>query len=299
MTSINAPDIRPGTEADLDAIMDIWYANEVLDDPHAPPRPPILSDYPHLVRTGDLWIAERAGQPVGFSGAVVRGETVFLTDLFVHPDHQSSGLGARLLDRAFAGYSSLAQFTVSSSDPRALALYIRAGMQPRWPNFLLRAHRPRIDDPATDGIHAHIADVGDPMFGEWDTRISGRGRPQDLAFWVREDGGVPLWLLRGGAPVGYAVVRIQRGESGLPDAARVGPTGARRPEDAAGVLAAAAAWAAQQAPNVRLDALGAHPGLDRLLRAGFQISYVETFMLRASAPFFNPRCYSGSGGALC
>ena len=51
---------------------------------------------------------------------------------------QSAGVGGWLMLQAFGAAAGL-RCTLSSSDPRALGLYIRAGLIPRWQNFLLRA----------------------------------------------------------------------------------------------------------------------------------------------------------------
>jgi ribosomal protein S18 acetylase RimI-like enzyme len=290
--------IRAGGHADLPAVMDIWYANEVGDDPQPPARPPTLPDYPHLLATGRLWVAEQGGRVVGFSGAVVRGTVAFLTDLFVGPEHQSTGVGARLLSQALDPHAGLTRCTVSSTDPRALALYTRYGLLPQWPNFLLRSHRPRPELLLTAEIEAVEALPGDPAIIAWDAEIGGRERPADHAYWAASEGGVALWLLRGGEPIGYAIARLRAGTIWQPGAARVGPVGVLQAEEAGPALCAAIAWAATRADAIRVDLPGPHPGLAGLLEAGFRIGYIETFMLDSPRPFFNPRCYVGSGGAL-
>jgi len=292
----NHTHIRQGHFGDLDAVMEIWHANETIDDLEPSPRPPILPEYPHLLETGKLWIAELDGIPIGFSGVVVRGQTAFLTDLFVHPEHHSAGLGTRLLAQALNEYATLTRFTVSSSDLRALALYIRYGMQPLWPNILLHANNPRTKQLALNGCHTEIADPHDPDLIAWDSEISGRERRLDHAAWVAREGGVPIWIMRQSARVGYAYVRHSGANAGISER-RIGPIGARTPADAAAVVATAIHWAASQAQIVRVNMLGPHPGLAMLLDMGFRISYVETLML-AGQPPFDPRCYCGSGGAL-
>src|SRR4051812_39211734 len=120
--------IRPAAAADLPALYDIWYASEAGDDPHPPPRGP----WPwltHELATGELLLAERNGTPIGFAATITRSGVTFLSDCFVRADAQSSGVGRRLLDRLLAGQGGT-HCTVSSKDPRAQALYIRAGMRP-------------------------------------------------------------------------------------------------------------------------------------------------------------------------
>ena len=290
--------IRRGRDTDLSIIMEIWYANETADDPQPHAPPPILPEYPHLLATGELWIAEHAGVALGFAGTVKRGSTVFLTDLFVDPHHQSSGIGLQLLRQAMAGSANHIQFTVSSSDVRALALYARAGMQPQWPHFLLRVHNPRVEALSQHGMEILAAHVQDPELLAWDASVSGRERPQDLSFWVEHEGSEAVWITRNKQRVGYAIVRLGGGTVWQPTAARIGPMGVGSPEHAADAIVAVAHWAAQRAKSISVDVLGPHPGLATLLYAGFHITYVETFMLGGGKPFFDPRCYNGSGGAL-
>jgi GNAT superfamily N-acetyltransferase len=279
-------------------IYDIFYALEVGDDPDVPPRPAMLPDYPHLLAHGELTVAEVDGVVAGFAGMVVRSETVFLTDLFVREEHQSSQLGGRLLRYALGPHAGRTRFTVSSTDPRALSLYVRAGMRPLWPNLLLRAHSASLGGLLVGNLEALPTTPDDPELLAWDAAIGGRERPQDHAFWEREEGGVPLWFVRGGEALGYAYVRLRAGTLYFPEAARIGPVGARAPQHAAICTIAAVRWAAERAPVLRVDMPGPHPALGELLEAGFRITYVETFVSSSATPLFDPVHYLGSGGSL-
>lgn len=64
-------------------------------------------------------------------------ESVGYVDILaVHPDHQRRGIASAMLRWAFAAYAGAglreAQLSVASDNPRALALYERAGMTPRF-----------------------------------------------------------------------------------------------------------------------------------------------------------------------
>lgn len=96
----------------------------------------------HL-RASDLdpelsWVAERGPDVVGFLlGHRWRQSGVGFVDLLaVHPEHRRLGIGMALLGAAFAGFAvdglSEAQLGVASDNPRALRLYERAGMAPRF-----------------------------------------------------------------------------------------------------------------------------------------------------------------------
>src|SRR4051794_217025 len=133
--------IRPAVAADLPALYDIWYASEVGNQCPPPRGPwPWLA---HELTTGELLLAERDRAAIGFAATITRSEITFLSDCFVRADAQSSGVGRRLLDRLLAS-AGRTYCTVSSNDPRAQALYIRAGMRPRWPNFILDAETTKL-----------------------------------------------------------------------------------------------------------------------------------------------------------
>jgi hypothetical protein len=91
---------------------------------------------------------------------------------------------------------------------------------------------------------------------------------------------------------------LRAGTLYFPDAARVGPVGARTPQHAALCAAAAVRWAVERAPVIRVDVPGPHPALAPLLEAGFRITYVETFVASSAEPLFDPARYLGSGGSL-
>jgi len=171
-------------------------------------------------------------------------------------------------------------------------------MQPQWPNLCLRANAPAPDSlPVTDVVVVE-AHVDDRELVRWDAEISGRERPQDHAFWVRDQGGVPVWFERQGIRVGYGYARLGAGTIFYPDACTIGPVGARTAEDAAACVLAAVTWAQSRATVLRIDVPGPHPSLGALLDTGFRIGYVETFMSTMDSPFVDGQRYVGSGGDL-
>lgn len=288
---------RAALEADLGAAWDVFYQNEMLDNPHLPLPggvPPYLR---HVLQTGTLYVAEQDGQVLAFAGAITRGNITFLTDLFVLPDQQSGQLGKTLL-RSVMPQDDLVHCTMSSSDPRALALYIRAGMRPQWPHFALRLGKPKYKMPLAPNVEIIEANPDDRELVQWDAQISGRWRPVDHQFWVREQRAVPVWFQRQGQAVGYGYIRLGAGTLSDPQACTLGPIGAGTPEDAAACVLAAVNRALQQAEVLHIDIPGPHPCLAPLLECGFHISYADTFVSTAATPFFDARCYIASGGDL-
>jgi GNAT superfamily N-acetyltransferase len=212
----------------------------------------------HLIGYGRLLVATTPDGVVrGFAGALRVGAAAMLTDLFVHPDGQSGGTGAALLDGVLAG--SPGRMTFSSHDPRAIALYTRAGMSARWPLLYLKG------DPTRLGRAAVATPVSPERAGDWEQRWTGDDRTPTYRHWSIR-GGDPLLIGDPAAPIAVA--------------ARSGPA----------VLAhVAVAPDADPAPTM-LDAIatvgqpvdvylpGPHPALPTLLRNGFTIGDFDLFM---------------------
>jgi GNAT superfamily N-acetyltransferase len=130
--------IRPARRADLPSCQEVWEACSLTSDMLGSlPRPALNPFWSHELQTGELLVAEgQRGEVIGFGGAVVRSGRWFLADLFVHPTHHSDGVGSALLERLLLRASD-ARATMASSDLAAQALYMRAGMVPRWPAYTL------------------------------------------------------------------------------------------------------------------------------------------------------------------
>jgi ribosomal protein S18 acetylase RimI-like enzyme len=288
--------IRPATAADLPALYDIWYASEAGDDA----RPPLRGPWPwlaHELATGALLLAERDGTPIGFAATITRGEITFLSDCFVRADAQSSGVGRRLLHQ-LAPRDNHTFCTVSSSDPRAQALYIRAGMRPRWPNFILEAATNKLKSMPASTVEVAEAHTGDPALIEWDAAVGGRRRPEEHAYLVAQHQAIPLWFLRGGERIGYGYAQLFSPELlWRPDTLRLGPIGAANERDALACVCAAVGWAKGRAEAINISVPGPHAALAALLEARFQIGYVDTF-LSSGRPFFDAGCYVPSGGTF-
>ncbi len=288
---------RPAHEHDLRSMYEVFYQNEVLDSLN----PPAMGDTPaylqHILQKGTMYVAEQDGEVQAFAGAITRGTVTFLTDLFVRPTQQSNNLGRTLL-RAVLPQSTLIHCTESSSDPRALALYIREGMHPQWPLFALRLQKPARKIASIHEVEIVEANANDPELIRWDAQISGRLRPSDHQFWVQQQRAIPLWFRRHKQIIGYGYVQVGAGTLWYPEACTLGPIGVSNPEDAAPCVLATVHFAVQKADVIRIDVPGPHPALAALLERGFHITDVDTFMSSATTPFFDARCYIPSGGDL-
>jgi GNAT superfamily N-acetyltransferase len=288
---------RAAHENDLIQVQNVYYQNEMRGVQSPPPRGAISPALYHILSTGSIYVAEQEGQILAYAGAITRSATTFLTDLFVHPETQSTGLGKTLLHYALP-QDGLIHFTMTSTDPRAQALYIRSGMQPKFPNFNLQWHKPAAIKLPTSSVEVVEGDPADPAFIQWDTQISGRERPIDHAFWLEEQQAVPLWFLRNAATIGYGYVRLNVDSLWYSQVCKVGPLGVSSSEDATDCVLAAINWACQRTGVVYIDVPGPHPCLAALLDCGFRITYVELFVSNEATPFFDAERYIPSGSTL-
>jgi GNAT superfamily N-acetyltransferase len=295
--------VRPGLAADLPAVHDIWYRNEVADDPQPPAPGSVLSGFGYELEHGALCVAEDdAGAVIGFGGSVgwdgLRGRLTYLADLFIAPDAQSRGVGQAIL-RALPLHAG-ACCVHASTDLRALPLYIRTGMLPLWPNLWLvgdpeRGARGLAALPGGD-LELVEAAADDPNLSAWDLRSFGYARPHDLAWLVESRDAQPLWFRRAGVTIGYGFVQRRCPESlWRPGAWTIGPIGGLTPADARDCVCAATRWAAERSGAARVGVPGSHPALAPLIAAGCRLVYNETFLASPGAALADFTRYLPSG----
>jgi GNAT superfamily N-acetyltransferase len=227
----------------------------------------------HLVTTARALVVVDGGQVVAFGSAVdTGGGGRHLTDLFVRKDRVGHGIGRTLLDEVFAGTTR--RTTFASDDPRAMPLYIRAGMSPLWPCLYLTGEAPTLAD-ADRGLVAETADAARLAGLERDW--TGVDRSVDHAFWATQAEADPFVIMDGGEIVagGYGRAR-QKGPSRFLDRLVIRPG-----QDPLAPIYAALRRAAR---GGRIDAAipGPNPAVRPLLEAGFRIDDRDTFM--ASGP---------------
>ena len=269
---------RPATAADSRTCFDIFErtiddlgqrtggaANSTADDPAAwDVRRPLFD---HLAATGDAWwIAEDEvnGSPIGYARSILRDGVRELTEFFVLPETQSGGVGGELLARAFAADGARHRAIVATLDPRAIARYLRTGLDARVAIIGLHGV-PRPMTVATD-LERESIDPAAPPFDELaqiDRVVLGFRRDADHAWLAGQRSG---WLYRrDGLAVayGYHPARPAWG----------GPYAALEAADLPALLAdgeTAAAVAGHDDVTFDLP-LTARPGLDHLLSRGFHV----------------------------
>ena len=133
--------VRPMTVDDADAVMAVVAAANADQVARGvlPPPPPRTAEQTAAIRRATVrfverdgpgaWVATREGSVVGMAEAIRRDAFWGLSMLFVHPEHQSRGVGLVLLEAAL-GYAEGATVRMiqSSPDPRAMRRYAQVGL---------------------------------------------------------------------------------------------------------------------------------------------------------------------------
>jgi GNAT superfamily N-acetyltransferase len=131
-------EIRPMTTPDSQAaVQTTWLAMEsmipaeFLPDPATRIRRGLLRNE-HVLATdpGGSFVADAGGAIIGVGMAIMREGVWILSQLAVHPEHQARQIGRRLLDATlqYGGDAVRGRLIASSSDPRAMRRYRRAGL---------------------------------------------------------------------------------------------------------------------------------------------------------------------------
>jgi GNAT superfamily N-acetyltransferase len=239
--------IRPATLVDVDAIVAVLHANDEkhLDDAYVG----------HLLASGHVVVAVVGEQLIGVAATIERGGVTHIADLYVDPSHHGGGVGGKLLSALDPARTPCTTF--SSSDPRALPLYMRAGLVPWWP-LLYLAGRPSRPLPAPFTVER--ASVGDVM--AIDAMVFA-GRGADHSYYANLPG-VLSFIVRDGSravAAGYT-------QNGVIEMLSI-VAGA----DAANAVTSVISFLADSGPGPVMIALpGPHPSVRVVLGAGIPIT---------------------------
>ena len=221
--------------------------------------------FDHLAATGDGgWIAELDGSPIGYARSIVRDGVRELTEFFVLPRHQRTGIGRALLERSFPGDDVRHRAIIATTDPPAIGRYLGTGLLARLAIAGFEAAPTAVTVP-TDLV-AEPIDPAAPPFGELatiDRAVLDLHRDVDHAWFARERAG---WLYRrDGRAVAYGYHPRRPGWGG--------PYAALDPDDLPVVLAGAETAAAEAGhPLVTFDVpLIGRAALDHLRARRFRI----------------------------
>lgn len=267
--------IRPATPDDVAAIRRLLAAHG--NDSSGPlPGPDIVGPYVrHLIASHRTLATDLPGSGVVAFGAVATtGHGWHLADLFVDPTRLGHGLGRPLLAELFG--DRWPRTTFASEDPRALPLYVRAGMAARWVSLYLRGGpaeaRRAADDPRARRVDLVAADPTE--LNELERTWTGADRPADHAFWAAMSGADPFLVRDEEGPLAIGYARDRQVGTG----ARALDRMVLRPgADPVGTVLAALGRAMDRGATLDVAVPGPHPVLPELLEIGFRIQDRDIF----------------------
>lgn len=141
-------DVFTQTTADIERRMGSIEREQMWLDPaflarYWENRQPLFA---HLTRTADqFWVAELNGRIIGYARATIHDGVRELLEYFVHPDHQSSGVGRELLARTFPAEGARCRAIIATTDIRAFARYLKSGVYPRFPIYYISRKPERVE----------------------------------------------------------------------------------------------------------------------------------------------------------
>jgi GNAT superfamily N-acetyltransferase len=230
--------------------------------------------FEHLARTADqFWLAEDGGEAIGYARSILRDGVRELTEFFVLPDRQSAGVGRALLDRALPPDEAARRVIIATSDARALARYLKAGVYARFPVYYFSRPPEQVAVP-TDLVIEPITAPAQAIetLAAIDQAVLGHRREVDHTWLLDQNQGYLYY--REGQPVGY-------GYSG----ASHGPFALLHPADFPAVLAHAESLAAAAGHDFGVEApLINRAAVDYLLSRGCRMEAFFAFFM-SDAPF--------------
>lgn len=257
--------IRAATAADVPQLEAVMLSNDADGAVRAGTE---LAYLAHLVARGIVAVAEGDGGVVGFGAAVDTGRARHLADLHVLPAWQGKGVGGRLLREVLRDASP--RTTFASDDPRALPLYVRAGMDALCTNLYLGGDARRLAPP--DGYAVEPASL--ERMAALELRWAGVDRGPDLPYWAGVPDPWPFVVAIGGREVAAGLSRRRkRGPGRWVDHVVVAPDA-----DPAPALVAAVASEAARSDEIGACVLGPSRAARTLLEAGFRVLDRDTYL---------------------
>jgi GNAT superfamily N-acetyltransferase len=268
--------IRAGRPDDAAAMAAVAIAAEAAPGPIGSsadtpgiPEAGQIAYFGHLLSRARVAVAEGDGAMIGFGATAWTGRALHLADLFVRPERQGHGIGRRLLEAIIDGTRPLTTF--ASDDPRALPLYVRAGMDAWWPNLYLAGDPTRLA-ATPDGYEVTDAPLAE--VAQLERQWAGLDRTPELPYWATLPGGQAAVVRRDGAIVGAGFVRDRlSGPGRWVDHALVAPDALGPP-----ALLALVRHGLAGAPIGGACVPGPSALVRTLLEAGFTIRDRDTFL---------------------
>jgi ribosomal protein S18 acetylase RimI-like enzyme len=253
--------------------------------PMASLRPPQFQLFSFNDDPDGLWVAEDAGRIVGFAFSWVCGDLWFLAELFVAPGQQGRGIGNELLRRtedharkAGATNKALITFTFNTVSQ---GLYIRHGLLPRLPIYMLKVPRELLMD-RLQGPRLHCRPLRNDAthlqsLAEIDTRALGITRQKHHKYLLADGAMTGMMLYEGERCAGYVYLSAD---------GHIGPLAVAEPH-AIGSAFQTALRLATEAGAAQISAFlpGANEALSVAIAHGMRIMF--PMVLMSSSDFGN------------
>ena len=186
---------------------------DLLDRHNFPyPRPPViqptdltLRQYAYEFHRDSYWIAEDAGNAIGFGLAVYNDARWYLIALHVLPEYQGLGVGQRLLELTLSTSDRSSQVLcveTESIQPVSIAMYIRAGMLPWIPMYEWDGPIPDSFANTPEEFSFSTPDSPEDM-NKIDRKVLGFQRTSEHQFWMKKRGLGLEVLSHNGTLAGY------------------------------------------------------------------------------------------------
>jgi GNAT superfamily N-acetyltransferase len=233
--------------------------------------------YAHLEKTAaEFWVAEIRDEMAGFARSTQRDGLLELTEFFVDPRTQATGVGRGLLERTFPVERGPDRSIIATMDATAISLYLRFGVSVQSLGLFLWKVPERM--PVDSDLKFVPAVIGrdEEEILAVEQQVLGHRRSEDIA-WLLSDRPAVLYQ-RGGRTVGYGFECNALGQ--------VGPLAVLDPAD----MPAALAHVESAAVDLGLEDVGLNvpevnrAAVDWLLQNRWRIFPFYT-LLMANAPF--------------
>jgi hypothetical protein len=235
----------------------------------------------HLLTYGRLVIADdHNGAPIGYAAAIMVGERLMVTDLFVRPDRHGAGAGRALLREVLR--NSAHTMTFSSQDPRAITLYSRHCMSATWILLYLRGDPTSLSVPtgwAVDDVPAETA-------AAVERSITGLDRMPAYRFWSSRPQAATVVVSASGREVAAGAVGGGGDEYGISHLSCRSTAEARD---------ATMAVLARLTRTARVCLPATHPAVGPLIANGFVVADFDLFMTTTPA---EPAAYAAFSPAV-
>jgi len=163
----------------------------------------------------EFWVAEKDGEIVGYARSIKHEAHHELTEFFVHPAHQSSGLGGELLARAFPETDSNYRTIIATLDERALYRYMKLGLRGRFLLKYFNRKAEKVTIPSDLKIEPMDLDVHLESINQIDSELLYHTR-ESIHHWLVTDRGGFVYQ-RDGKVVGYGYIGHNSGPFAVMD----------------------------------------------------------------------------------